>query len=530
MLSAYQPRMVSSSYSRSTGHSTKTGPGTPESDASSASTTAGARSRSRFTARAYFTCGVISGIWSMSCSAPRFFKAVAVAPPSTSTGDCASWAFFSGVMVLVSPGPAVTAATPGTPVSRAWASAANTAVASSRTSVMRMPMRFASTRMGEIWPPHRVKISRTPRSYRTRAILAPPFIDASSALCPSAPGQCVVYPAEDRGGGLFRTARRQSEAQSAVRTDVAFHVQPGHDDFQHQAAPGEPERAHRGDVPGLLAGFQRFPPAEGHLGDRVDQLGAARRFQRHAAVLDAPFRALHEGADEDAAARAGGDAGQSAGTHVVRHALAAPRDVDVAGAVHLQRSEEGGVQVLLVMAEHPGGAFHALRVHGRAEINAGGRQAAVHAGLRGESQLRAERALVEFAADFLAEAHADVDLGRRRNGAREDVRAQPRQRAFHGPAHRRQAQHAVDVAQLFDGGLVVAVAACREQWPVAALRREDGLLLARVHDHRVHHRGGQAHASDVGRDDAGDAHQHLAAVGAGRRRRIQDLGERGRTV
>jgi hypothetical protein len=86
------------------GHSTNTGPGTPVSETSSASMTAGARSRSRFTARAYFTCGAISGIWSMSCSAPRFFSAVAVAPPSTSTGDCASCAFFSGVMVLVRPG------------------------------------------------------------------------------------------------------------------------------------------------------------------------------------------------------------------------------------------------------------------------------------------------------------------------------------------------------------------------------------------------------------------------------------------
>ena len=93
-----------------------------------------------------------------------------------STGDCASWAFLSAVMVLVSPGPAVTAATPGMPVSRAIASAANTAVASSRTSVMRMPIFRASTRMGEMCPPQSVKISRTPRWCSTLAMRAPPFM------------------------------------------------------------------------------------------------------------------------------------------------------------------------------------------------------------------------------------------------------------------------------------------------------------------------------------------------------------------
>ena len=40
---------------------------------------------------------------------------VGAAPPISSRGDCASWAFFSAVMVLLMPGPAVTAATPGRP-------------------------------------------------------------------------------------------------------------------------------------------------------------------------------------------------------------------------------------------------------------------------------------------------------------------------------------------------------------------------------------------------------------------------------
>lgn len=60
----------------------------------------------------------------MSWSAPRPLSNVAVAPPTTKTGDWASWAFLMAVMALVAPGPAVTTATPGVPVRRAVASAA----------------------------------------------------------------------------------------------------------------------------------------------------------------------------------------------------------------------------------------------------------------------------------------------------------------------------------------------------------------------------------------------------------------------
>src|SRR3954452_2471994 len=81
-------------------------------------------------------------------------------------------------MVLVTPGPAVTAATPGTPVRRKTASAAKTASTSWRTSTTRMPRCLAPTRMGEMCPPQRVKRNRTPRSTSTEAILSPPFMAA----------------------------------------------------------------------------------------------------------------------------------------------------------------------------------------------------------------------------------------------------------------------------------------------------------------------------------------------------------------
>ena len=46
-----------------------------------------------------------SASWSMSCSAPRPLSTVAVAPPRMTTGDCASCAFLTAVIVLVTPGP-----------------------------------------------------------------------------------------------------------------------------------------------------------------------------------------------------------------------------------------------------------------------------------------------------------------------------------------------------------------------------------------------------------------------------------------
>ena len=160
--STYHWRMVASSYRRSTGHSMNTGPGTPAQATANASSTAGPRSRTRRIFLNSLTCGLTSGRWSISCNAPRPCNAVGAAPPIRITGDCASCAFFSAVMVLVMPGPAVTAATPGTPESRAVASAANTAVASSRTSTIRIPRALDAVRIGEIWPPQSVKMVRTP--------------------------------------------------------------------------------------------------------------------------------------------------------------------------------------------------------------------------------------------------------------------------------------------------------------------------------------------------------------------------------
>jgi hypothetical protein len=116
----------------------------------------------------------MSSIWSMSCSAPRPLRTVAVAPPKSTMGDCAIFAFLSAVIEFVTPGPAVTAATPGNPVMRATASAANTAFFSSRQSMIRRPASCAPTRIGEMCPPQSVKTQGIFQRARMAARTSPP--------------------------------------------------------------------------------------------------------------------------------------------------------------------------------------------------------------------------------------------------------------------------------------------------------------------------------------------------------------------
>ena len=87
---------------------------------------------------------------------------VGAAPPMSSRGDCAICAFFTAVIVFVTPGPAVTAATPVMPVRRDMASAAKTQFTSCLKSMTVMPSFFDATSMGEMWPPMRVKMCLTP--------------------------------------------------------------------------------------------------------------------------------------------------------------------------------------------------------------------------------------------------------------------------------------------------------------------------------------------------------------------------------
>ena len=91
------------------------------------------------TVAANFVSGATNGTWSISCSDPWPQRTRAARPPSTSIGEWFCCAEASALMPFVTPGPAVSAATPGVRVTFAQPSAANAADCSWRTSTMRMP-------------------------------------------------------------------------------------------------------------------------------------------------------------------------------------------------------------------------------------------------------------------------------------------------------------------------------------------------------------------------------------------------------
>ena len=98
----------------------------------------------------------------MSWRAPRPLSKVAAAPPKRMSGDSAICAFLTAVTVFVTPGPAVTTATPGIPESLAVASAAKTAVTSCLVSTTRMPIFSDAVSIGAMCPPDKVKMFSTP--------------------------------------------------------------------------------------------------------------------------------------------------------------------------------------------------------------------------------------------------------------------------------------------------------------------------------------------------------------------------------
>mmetsp|Transcript_23987 Transcript_23987/g.83242 ORF Transcript_23987/g.83242 Transcript_23987/m.83242 type:complete len:248 (+) Transcript_23987:370-1113(+) len=179
----HSPMLARSSamgYRISIGSSTKTGPGTPLTASWNARRIVGTMSATRSHVATHLQMGLSTDIWSMSCRLPLPRSSVAAAPPMRTRGDSAICAFLTAVTVFVTPGPAVTAATPGTPVRRATASAANTAVTSCRTSTTRMPVALAATRIGEMCPPTSVNRNLTPCALSTCATSSPPWRSVST--------------------------------------------------------------------------------------------------------------------------------------------------------------------------------------------------------------------------------------------------------------------------------------------------------------------------------------------------------------
>jgi len=80
-----------------------------------------------------------SWVCGISWSEPRPWLKVGAAPPSSTRGELAAQAFATPVTASVTPGPAVTIATPTPRVRRAQASAAWAAACSWRVSTSRIP-------------------------------------------------------------------------------------------------------------------------------------------------------------------------------------------------------------------------------------------------------------------------------------------------------------------------------------------------------------------------------------------------------
>src|SRR5712691_12174748 len=138
-------------------------------------------------------------------------RATGARPPRTSIGlspDCA-WA--RAVTALVTPGPAVTAATPHSRVTLAHPSAAKAADCSWRTSTMRRPCSVAPVRMGQMWPPFKVNRWLVPARFSASAMSSPVLPESANALGPRHGGRvesglrlAVAADQDDAAAGIHR--------------------------------------------------------------------------------------------------------------------------------------------------------------------------------------------------------------------------------------------------------------------------------------------------------------------------------------
>ncbi len=104
---------------RSSGISRKTGPGTLDWATRKAESTYSWMRSVEGTATLHLVMGRISSTWFMSWREPMSCRARGPAPPKTTMGMPPRWALATAVTTSVTPGPAVTAHTPGRPVTRA---------------------------------------------------------------------------------------------------------------------------------------------------------------------------------------------------------------------------------------------------------------------------------------------------------------------------------------------------------------------------------------------------------------------------
>ncbi len=136
--------------------------------------------------RASLETGARIGGWSSSWSEPLPQRFCGARPPTTTRGDPLNCAWATALTPLVTPGPAVSTASPGVRVSLPIASAANAAVCSWRTSRMRIfgSAVTAPSYIGKTWAPDSVNITSTPCAWATATACWPEWASTVSAASP----------------------------------------------------------------------------------------------------------------------------------------------------------------------------------------------------------------------------------------------------------------------------------------------------------------------------------------------------------
>ena len=126
------------------------------------------------------------GGWSSSWRLPLPQRFCGARPPTTTIGEPANCACAIALIPLVTPGPAVSTARPGTRVSLPVASAAKAAVCSCRTSRIRIggSALTAPSYIGKTWAPESVNMVSTPWARATATASSPawPVISAASGV------------------------------------------------------------------------------------------------------------------------------------------------------------------------------------------------------------------------------------------------------------------------------------------------------------------------------------------------------------
>ena len=160
--------------------------------------------------------GAMIGGWSSSWSEPLPQRFCGARPPTTTIGDPANCAWAMALIPLVTPGPAVSTASPGRRVSLPVASAANAAVCSCRTSSSRIggSALTAPSYIGKTCAPDRVNIVSTPCA-RATATASSPAWPVSSAVGSSVMTARYRGVGQDRYDGLVvRSAETSTSSRS----------------------------------------------------------------------------------------------------------------------------------------------------------------------------------------------------------------------------------------------------------------------------------------------------------------------------